>query len=168
VLSFAGEAEISLVHQILGERFGVSPAALGRWRFLVSGSVIWAVQEDRALDEVLNTLRIERTGLPLLRRVGRHWKPTTVGLQALGDEISQSIVELDDEGVERLLADGSIVGTRSGLEEGYVAVRGTRGVIGCGLYLDPLPEEGKPEGLLRSQLPKAHWERLGRHLREDI
>lgn len=167
MLSFAGEAEKRLVQEILGERFGVPGAELERWRFLASGSVIWAVQEDSALDEALDALRIERTGLPLLRRVGRRWKPTTVGLQVLGHEISRSIVDLDDEDVERLLAEGSIIGTRSGLDEGYVAVRGPRGVIGCCLYLDPLPEEGKPEGLLRSQLPKVHWERLGRHLRGE-
>jgi hypothetical protein len=167
VLSSTGEAEKGLVNQVLGERFGVPPGALERWRLLASGSVIWAVREDGALDEALHALRIERTGLPLLRRVGRHWKPTTVALQALGHQITRSIVDLDASDVERLLTEGSIIGTRSGLEEGYVAVRGPQGVLGCCLYLDPLPEEGKPEGLLRSQLPRAHWERLGRHLREE-
>lgn len=149
------------------ERFGVPPEAIGELRLLCTSSVIWAVRKSEALEEALDVLRVERTGLPLLRRAGRQWKPTTVALQALGPHLRRSVISLSAEAVERLLREGSLRGTVPGVEQGYVAIRGPDGIIGCGLYLAPLPETGKEEGLLRSQLPKAQWEPFGRHLREQ-
>ena len=149
------------------ERFGVAPEALSDLRMLATNNVVWVVRKGEALEEALDIFRVERTGLPLIRRVGKHWKPTTAALQAFGSHLTRGIVSLSGAELEKLFIQGSLQGTRSEVDEGYVAIEGPEGIIGCGLYLDPIPEEGKEEGLLRSQLPKAQWEPFGRHLREQ-
>ena len=167
MLSFAGQAELQAVGEVLEERFGLSPQALADYRLLATSRVIWAVRAHARLEEALVALSVERTGLPLLRRVAVQWKPTSVALQAFGEAITRSRVELSAEEVQRILTDGSVRMTLEGQEQGYVAMVGPAGVLGCGLYLEPVPDEGKTDGLLRSQLPKAKWSALGRHLREE-
>jgi len=167
VLSSAGPAEAHAVRTVLVERLGIAPEVLADLRLLCTSNVVWAIRKSDALEEALDIFRAERTGLPLIRRVGKHWKPTTAALQAFGEHLTRGIVTLTAVELERLLIQGSLRGTRAELDEGYVAIRGPEGIIGCGLYLNPIPEEGKVEGLLRSQLPKAQWEPFGRHLREQ-
>ncbi len=145
----------------------MAPEALSDLRLLCTSKVVWVVRKGDALEEALDNFRVQRTGLPLIRRVGKHWKPTTAALQAFGSHLRRGIVSLSAAELKRLFMEGSLRGTWGGVDEGYVAVEGPEGIIGCGLYLDPVPEEGKEEGLLRSQLPKAQWEPFGRHLREQ-
>jgi hypothetical protein len=137
------------------------------WLIFTTGSVLWGLRDAPDLDAALETFRIERTGLPLLRRVGQRWKPTTVALQVLGKYVSKSLVQLSREELERLLSDAAIRGTIEEVDQGYVAVAGPDGMAGCALYLEPLPEEGKEEGLLLSQFPKARWQSFGRYIREE-
>jgi hypothetical protein len=167
VLSSAGQIELQAVREVLEGRFGLAMGTLEKYRLMATPRVIWAVREDARLEEALAAFSAERTGLPLLRRVGEHWKPTSVALQVLGPALTRSVVALSDQETRRILTDGSVRVTLEELDQGYVAMAGSWGVIGCGLYLEPVPEEGKPEGLLRSLLPKAKWEALARHLREE-
>jgi hypothetical protein len=167
VLFSAGPAEAHAVREVLVERLGMAPEVLADLRLLCTSKVVWAIRKGDALEEALDVFRAERTGLPLIRRVGKHWKPTTAALQAFGAHLTRGIASLSAAELERLVTEGSLRGTREELDEGYVAIRGPDGIIGCGLYLDPMPEEEKKEGLLRSQLPKAQWEPFGRHLREQ-
>jgi hypothetical protein len=166
-LSCAGPAEQNAVRVFLGERFGIPDEVLAGWRVLVSGSVLWGVGESDRLDEVLAEFTLERTGLPLLRRVGERWKPTSSCLQAFGPHLTRECVVLSQEELDRLLADGFLPGTRAGLTQGYVALAGPDGVVGCGLYLDPRPDEDKPEGMLQSLLPRRRWSGLARLLGEE-
>jgi hypothetical protein len=165
-LRTAEEGELGLVREFFTDRFGVSDAALSAWRFLATGSVIWAVRAHERLEEALDVLAVERSGLPLLRKVGRRWKPTTVALQVFDEHLTRNRVRLDRHALERLVAEGFLRGTLGGAEVGWVAVEGPDGIAGCGLYLGPRPEEDKPDGVLQSQFPKARWEGLREHLRE--
>jgi hypothetical protein len=167
-LSCADETERAALREVLEDRFGVDAAVLADWRVLASGAVLWGVRESGRLDEVLAEFDLERTGLPLLRRVGPWWKPTSSCLRTFGEHLSRERLELTAEELDRLLAVGFLRGTRSGISEGYVALAGPDGVVGCGLYLDPRPEEDKPEGVLQSLLPKRRWSGLARQLREEL
>ncbi len=166
-LSCAGETERTAVRLFLGERFGIPEEVLAGWRVLASGAVLWGVRESDRLDEVLAEFILERTGLPLLRRVGERWKPTSSCLRTFGEHLTRECLELTAEELDRLLAEGFLRGTRSGVSEGYVALAGPDGVVGCGLYLDPRPEEDKPEGVVQSLLPKRRWSGLSRLLGEE-
>ncbi len=168
MLTCAGSAEKRAIQDVFGERFGVPARVLEEWFVYSTGSVLWGLRDAPHLDEALTALRIERTGLPLLRKAGRYWKPTTVALQVMGEFITKCRIELGLKELERMVAEGGLRGTRDDVEQGYVALAGPDGVVGCGLYLGPEPEEGKGEGLLMSQLPKARWEGLGRYLREEM
>ncbi len=167
MLSSADSAELRIIRDVLVGRFGIPARVMEEWLVFSTGSVLWGLRDAPDLDEALEAFKIERTGLPLLRRVGDSWKPTTVALQVLGKYVSKSLVQLSSEDLDRLLCDAAIRGTITDVDQGYVAVAGPDGVAGCALYLEPLAEEGKEEGLLCSQFPKARWQSFGRYLREE-
>lgn len=167
MLSSAGSAELRIIQEVLVERFGIPARVMEEWLVYSTGSVLWGLRDAPDIDAALGALKIERTGLPLLRRAGKRWKPTTVALQVLGSHVSESIVELTQNELNRLLAEAALRGTREEVDQGYVALAGPDGVVGCGLYLEPRTEEGKEEGLLCSQFPKARWKGFGRYLREE-
>ncbi len=163
MLSYADSAELRIVRDVLVGRFGIPARVMEEWLVFSTGSVLWGLRDAPDLDKALEAFRIERTGLPLLRRAGDRWKPTTVALQVLGRYVSKSLVQLSREELERLLSDAAIRGTITGVDQGYVAVAGPDGVAGCALYLEPQTEEGKEEGLLCSQFPKARWQSFGHY-----
>jgi len=166
VLSCGGSAELRAVQKVFSDRFGVDHRVIEEWRLYTTGSVIWGLRDAPHLDTALAALRVERTGLPLLRRAGKHWKPTTVALQVLGAYLERSRIELTRAELETLLASGGLRGTRPGIEPGYVALSGPDGVVGCAIYLAPDPDGGHPDGVLLSQLPKARWEGLIRQAQQ--
>ena len=148
------------IQAVLGDRFGISRQELGRWRYLSTGNTTWGVIEHERLEEMLDGLQIERTGMPLLRRVGRFYKPTTVALQVMGPHITRNRIELSREQLETLLSQGPQECTMTGMTTGYVALAGPDGVVGCGLYLEPRPEHDRPLGRLESLLPRVRWSGL--------
>jgi len=155
VLTSANPAEKRALQAIYEERFGIPARAMEEWFVYSTGSVLWGLRDAPHLDEALAALRFERTGLPLLRRAGRFWKPTTVALQVVGKFVLRNMLELSRQELETILIEGELRGTRADVEQGYVALTGPDGVVGCGLYLDP--DEDHNEGLLISQLSKARW-----------
>lgn len=167
MLISASSAEKRAVQEVFEERFGVPARVLEEWLIYSTGSVLWGLRDAPRLDEAMAALKIERTGLPLLRKAGKFWKPTTVALQVMGKYISRSCVDMDYPELEQMLAEGGIRGTREDVDQGYVALVGPDGVIGCGLYLEPQPGEGNEEGLLVTQLPKARWGGFIQLIRED-
>lgn len=158
MLISANPTEKRTLQAIFEERFGIPARAMEEWFVYSTGSVLWGLRDAPHLDEALAALRFERTGIPLLRKAGRHWKPTTVALQVVGEFVSRNMIELSERELETILVEGELRGTREGVEQGYVALAGPDGVVGCGLYLDP--DEEQSEGLLISQLPKAKWSGL--------
>ncbi len=157
MLTCAGSAEKRAVQAVFADRFGIDLRVLEEWLLFTTGSVIWGLRDAPHLDQALAVFTVERTGLGLLRRAGRHWKPTTAALQVMGRFIERARIELTLPELETLLHDGELRGTREEVDRGYVALSGPPGVVGCGLYLEPDPAGGNPEGLLVSQLPKARW-----------
>jgi hypothetical protein len=158
VLISVNPAEQRIVRESLEERFGVPGRVMEEWLVFSTGSVLWGLRDAPHLDGVLAAIRFERTGIPLLRKAGKNWKPTTVALQVVGGFITRNLLEMSREELSLLIAEGEVRGTQTGVEQGYVALSGPDGVVGCGLYLDPDGEH--PEGLLISQLPKARWSGL--------
>ncbi|MFC1500104.1 hypothetical protein ACFL6T_03695 [Candidatus Zixiibacteriota bacterium] len=158
MLISANPAERRALQAVYEERFGIPARAMEEWFVYSTGSVLWGLRDAPHLDEALNAFRFERTGIPLLRRAGRFWKPTTVALQVVGEFVARNVIELSGEELDTLLIDGELRGTRTDVEQGYIALTGPDGMVGCGLYLDP--DEEKNEGLLISQLSKARWSGL--------
>jgi NOL1/NOP2/fmu family ribosome biogenesis protein len=132
------------------ERFGVSSTTLEDFRFLVRGKNVWAIRDLTELEETLASLKVEAAGLPFLRKRGAVWKPTTASLLLLGNAVVKNVVDLSEATIDPFLRGETLPGPFP-VEGGYVAVRYTGAMLGCGLY-------GKAG--LRSQLPRAWVETL--------
>jgi hypothetical protein len=92
----------------------------------------------------LASLRVESVGVPLLRRVKTHLKPTSAALQLYGKYSTDNIVKLEFVQLAELVEKKELNGEFP-VSPGYVVIS-TKGVfIGCALYLP---------GRLVSQFPR--------------
>ena len=92
----------------------------------------------------LAPLQVESVGMPLLRRVKNHLKPTSVALQLFGSKANKNIVSLEPQKLRDLVEYKEIKG-EFGSSPGYVIVVTGSVIIGCALYLP---------GRLITQFPK--------------
>ena len=97
------------------------------------GPTIWVFNKDDRLQD-LAPLQVESVGMPLLRRVKNHLKPTSVALQLFGSKANKNIVSLEPEKLRDLAENGEIKG-EFGSSPGYVIVVTGLVIIGCALYL---------------------------------
>ena len=102
------------------------------------------------------SLKVQNTGLPVLRKVNHHLKPTTAALQRFGSHARRNIVSLTSQELVSLLQHSERPWPDDSAREltpGYVVLRVDGHVVGCGLYTP---------GRLRSQIPK--WQVQHQHL----
>ena len=99
-------------------------------------------KDDRLRD--LASLQVESVGMPLLRWVGTHLKPTSVALQFFGAHADRNIVSLTSDQLRDLVEIKEIKSEFAG-SPGYVIVASNSAIIGCALYLP---------GRLVSQFPR--------------
>lgn len=127
------------------DRFGMGPATFEGHTFWEKGAgSVWAVAGDES-----GPVAVETLGLRLLRTGGRHWKPTTDGVQRFGAAATRNVVELD-RGAARRFVRGEDQALDWDGDWGYLIaatdVAGEPAPLGVGLFI---------EGTLRSQVPKA-------------
>ena len=144
MLIFANQAERKEVLDYFSGRFGIDEKAFAGFCFLMGEKKIWAVREHPDLAGILNQLKVETAGIPLLRTKASMWKPTTAGLQAFGDHAARNGIDLEGEALQAFLRGESLEGPFP-LDPGFVIVRWKGRVLACGVY-------GK--GKLRSQIPE--------------
>ena len=99
-------------------------------------------KDDRLGD--LASLQVKSLGLPLLRWVGTHLKPTSVALQLFGVHADKNTVTLPTDKLRHLVENKELK-SEFGCTPGYVIVASKAIVIGCALYLP---------GRLISQFPR--------------
>lgn len=121
------------------ERFDIPEEVFEGYSFFRRGRMIWAF----SLPEI-PPFRCESIGMRVISMRESPWKPTTYALQLWGRYARKNIIDLDDEMARRFFA-GESLQLRAPAERGYVVVRHTGSVIGCGLYTP---------GRLISQLPR--------------
>jgi len=138
-------SEAEEILEYWSRRFGVPGTMLEGLRFLTRGKTVWAIADVAGVQETLTAFKVEAAGLPLLRKRGGHWKPTTAALLFLEDAIAKNVVELTAERLDPFLR-GEVLCGPFPVEGGYVAVRYEGKMLGCALH-------GKAG--LRSQLPRA-------------
>lgn len=124
----------------LEERFGVIESDLEKFDLKQKSGDIWLVSEGLETD-----LKTETEGFRFLRVTGRGLKPTTYGLQFLGDRISKNVVEVDREELLKLLRREEMI-DRDLEEEGYVALKYGSRIIGCGMFKDKVVSSRVPKG----------------------
>jgi NOL1/NOP2/fmu family ribosome biogenesis protein len=126
-------------------RFGVPETMLEGLRFLARGKTVWAMADLIGVQEILGSFKVEAAGLPLLRKRGGQWKPTTAALLFLEGALVKNVVELSTGRLDTFLR-GQVLPGPFAADRGYVAVRYAGTVLGCALH---------GEAGLRSQLPRA-------------
>lgn len=138
-----GEAQEIL--EYWSRRFGVPGTMLEGLRFLVRGKTVWAIADVAGVQETLATFKVEAAGLPLVRKRGGDWKPTTAALLLLEDAVVRNVVEIGPARLDPFLH-GQVLPGPFLADRGYVAVRYEGKMLGCALH----GETG-----LKSQLPRA-------------
>ncbi|ETX05609.1 hypothetical protein [Candidatus Entotheonella palauensis] len=124
-------------------RFGIPYDAFEPFALLDRGKV-YALLSRLAPAEAICSLKLQNAGLPILRKMPTHLKPTTAAIQRFGPQATKHIVEMTANQVPELLQAG-VMAYDSPLAPGYVILRQDGHVLGCGL-LTP--------GQLRSLIPK--------------
>ena len=133
MLSFASQNEQEEILTYFSTRFGIPGASFNGFCFIKSGNTVWAVSDVSGLAEIVNGLKLETAGLPLLRMKKNLWKPTTAGLQYFGHQATRNTVDLNNETLEAFLREGFLLGAFC-LEPGFVIITWNGRVLGCGLY----------------------------------
>lgn len=128
------------------DRFGLDRSTFEAHTFWEKGAEsVWVVR-GREPDPI----DVEALGLRLLRTGGRHWKPTTDGVQRFGTTATRNVLELDHESARRFVRGEDQAIEWEG-DWGYLivttALAGRSTPLGVGLFID---------GELRSQIPKSH------------
>lgn len=99
----------------------------------------------------LASFNVKGVGLPVLRKMPRHLKPTTAALQRFGHYAVRNTLSLSAAQLQTLLRDKELPWNAT-VQPGYVVLVCMGHVVGCGLYTP---------GRLRCQVPR----RLIAHLR---
>jgi NOL1/NOP2/fmu family ribosome biogenesis protein len=146
--TFASEAERREILDYFSDHFGIPEKAFEGFCFLKGERKIWVVQDHPELERILEQLKVESAGIPLLRTKPSMWKPTTAGLHFFGRHATRNTIDLGEDLLRAFLNRESIEGPFP-LEPGFVIVRWRGKVLGCAVY-------GK--GRLRSQISKTRGE----------
>jgi hypothetical protein len=75
--TFASEAERKEIFDYFSSRFGIPEKAFEGFCFLKGERKIWVVRDHPELEAILNQLKVDSAGIPLLRTKPSMWKPTT-------------------------------------------------------------------------------------------
>jgi NOL1/NOP2/fmu family ribosome biogenesis protein len=146
--TFASEAERREILDYFSRRFGIPEKAFEGVCFLKGERKIWVVGDHPELERILQEMKVESAGIPLLRTKASGWKPTTAGLQFFGRHASRNVIDLEGDALRAFLNGESMEGSFS-LEPGFVIVRWRGKVLGCAVC-------GK--GKIRSQIPRKRGE----------
>ncbi len=121
------------------ERFGVSKAFFSPYHLLATSRTIYILPHSGALER-LAPLKIQQAGLPFLRRIGRHLKPTTWAAQRWGHLATGAVLALDPMELTSLVQQGELQGralpdSMNSLETGFVMIRIMGRVLGLSLWI---------------------------------
>ena len=83
MLTFVSYTDRKAILAYFQERFGIPEEAFDGFRLLKKGRTIWAVKDGPGLDQLLNLLKVEAAGVPLIRIRTTMQKPTTATLSRL-------------------------------------------------------------------------------------
>jgi len=124
-------------------RFGIPSHTFDPFDLFDRGK-IYGLLSRLASAEAIASLRLQNAGLPILRKMPTHLKPTTAAIQRFGPQATKHIVNMTADQMQVLLRTG-LIAYDSVLQPGYVILQQDGHVLGCGLVTP---------GQLRSLIPK--------------
>ena len=141
--AFVHEPQRSAVLGYFATRFGIPLTAFDDLCLLLRHRT-YSLLSAIPYIERLAGLQVHSAGLPVLRIIRHHLKPTTVALQRFGSQARCHILDLSEAQILTLLHEREQP-LQLDIQPGYVILRHTGHILGCGLYTP---------GRLRSQLPQ--------------
>jgi NOL1/NOP2/fmu family ribosome biogenesis protein len=136
------EAQRQTVLGYFETRFGIPLSTFDTFRLLERRKT-YVLLNRTAPIAAFASLKVQNVGLPVLRKMPHHLKPTTAALQRFGALARQHILELSPQQTVALLRQQELA-LHTVLTPGYVVLRCEGNILGCGLYTP---------GRLRSQIP---------------
>lgn len=129
--------------QFFHQRFGITREVFSNYYLFKRRRTVWVFTKNTRLGD-LALLQVKSVGIPLLRWVGTHPKPTSAALQLFGIHGDKNIVTLPTDQLRDLVANKEIK-SEFACTPGYVIVTSKSLILGCALYLP---------GRLISQFPR--------------
>lgn len=123
-------------------RFGIPLLTFADFHLLARRKV-YGILPTSAPVATFARLKVHHTGLPVLRHIRQHLKPTTAALQRFGEQARRNVLELSTVQMIALFHTAEL-SLHLDLDPGYVVLRHAGHILGCGLYTP---------GRLRSQIP---------------
>ena len=130
------------------DRFGIGVSAFDGFILWERPRAYWLLTLSRHVQK-LKGLRVHTTGIPVLRKIKQHLKPTTTAIQVFGARAIKNVVILDRQQLTHLLRNHGI-SLSPPITPGYVILTYHQQVLGCGLYT------GRR---LLSQIPRSYLPR---------
>ena len=137
------EPQRSAVLEYFDTRFGIPLITFDSFSLLLHHKT-YSLLSATPYVERLAGLHVHAVGLPVLRSIRHHLKPTTAALQYFGTEARRHVLDLSETQVVTLLREREQP-LHLDIQPGYVILRHAGHILGCGLYTP---------GRLRSQLPR--------------
>jgi len=116
-------------------RFGVPPAIFAPYELMASSRTVYLVRKSEHLEDIA-TLTVQQAGLPFIRKVAGHLKPTTVAVQRFGHLATRNVFDLEDD-LRSFVEEGELEVELDNEEAGYIIVKSFSHIWGCGLFLPP-------------------------------
>jgi hypothetical protein len=123
-------------------RFGIPLATFADF-YLLARRKVYDILPASAPVATFARLKVHHTGLPVLRHIRQHLKPTTGALQRFGGQARRNVLDLSTDQMIALFHTTAL-SLHLDLVPGYVVLRHAGHILGCGLYTP---------GRLRSQIP---------------
>ncbi len=141
--AFVLEPQRSAVLGYFDTRFGILLTAFDDLCLLLHHKTYTLLSTSSHIERLAG-LQVQSAGLPVLRIIRHHLKPTTVALQRFGSQARRHVLDLSEAQVITLLHEREQP-LQLDIQPGYVIICHAGHILGCGLYTP---------GRLRSQLPQ--------------
>jgi hypothetical protein len=151
--AFVPEPQRTEVLSYFDTRFGIPLSTYMDFRLLERSKVYVLLRDSPHLGG-LGFLKVQNVGLPVLRKIRRHLKPTTAALQCFGAHATRHRTELSTSQMAQLLSERKLQ-LHIDWDPGYVILFHAGEIVGCGMYTP---------GWLHSQIPQ----RLSTQQRVDL
>jgi len=129
---FVGDPGRSSVLGYFEDRFGIGLGTFDGFLLLERPQAYWLLTHSPHVQK-LKRLRVHNIGIPLLRKMKQHLKPTTTAIQIFGPRATRNVLDLDRHQLALVLGQKEISMCLPPTV-GYVILTYHQHVIGCGLY----------------------------------
>jgi hypothetical protein len=139
---FVTEPERRAILGYFEDRFGIPLRAFETYHVLERRHGYVVLPKSARVEDIAS-FKVQNTGLPILRKMLHHLKPTTAALQRFGTHATRHVVDLTPAEMNVLLREQESH-VPMALQPGYVLLRCEGHLLGCGIYTP---------GRLRSLIP---------------